>query len=148
MKILLISIYILFQTNILFGQVSEIRKCGLDNNAILNSYEAKYFNEVFEDKKDKFDFSGKVIAFFIGPSGTTMSVKSYYFEGLKNSSNIDQDVHTWQANGTQLLILTDEEKKLSGGYDAILVSWSKLSKQGKSRAKLVKRLKDTLPNRS
>ena len=57
-------------------------------------------------------------------------------------------MHTWQANGTQLLILTDEEKNLSGGYDVILVSWSKLQKQGKGRMKLVKRLKNTLPSKT
>ncbi|NMM48902.1 hypothetical protein [Marinigracilibium pacificum] len=141
-KTLFSILIVLFQANMLFGQVSEVDKCGLEDNAHLNSYEAKYFNEVFKDRKGEFDFSRKVIAFFTGSSGTTMSVKSNYFKSLKNSNNSDKDVHAWQAHGTQLLILSSEEKNLSGGYDAILVSRSKLLKQGKSRTKLVKRLKN------
>lgn len=148
MKILISTLIALFQASILFGQVSEVEKCGTDDNAHVNSYEAKYFNEVFKNKKGEFDFSGKVVAFYTGSSGTTISVKSNYFKGLENSNNRDKDVHTWQANGTQLLILTDKEKNLSGGYDVILVSWSKLLKQGRSRMKLVKRLKNTLPNKT
>lgn len=146
MKSLIVSIFVLFCSTFLFGQVSQVEKCGLDDNATMNVYEAKYFNEVFKEKKGKFDFSGKVIAFYTGSAGTTKSDKSSYFKGPKNSK--DKSVHTWQAKGTQLLILTNEERSLSGGYDAILVSWSKLTKQGKSRTKLIKSLKNTLPNKT
>ena len=140
MKILISLIIILFQANMLFRQISELEKCGLDNNAMLNSYEAAYFNDVFKERKEDFNFSGKVIAFYTGSSGTTMSTKSRYFNSVKNSNQ--KDVHAWQAGGTQLLILDNEEKNLSGGYDAILVLWSKLPKRGKSRTRLVKRLKN------
>jgi hypothetical protein len=143
MKILVSILFILFQASNLLGQISEIEKCGLDDEPEINNYEAKYFNEVFEVKKDDFDFTGKVIAFYTGSSGTTKSTKSDYFNRLKPNNNGDKDIHTWQAGGTQLLILTNEEIVISGGYDAILVSWSKLHKQGKARTKLVKRLKNT-----
>ena len=148
MKILISSLFILFQTSILVAQVAEIEKCGLDDHPKLESYEANYFNQVYEDKKGTFDFSGKVIAFYTGSAGTTKSSKSNYFGGLRNTTKGDKNIHAWQAGGTQLLILTNEEKELSGGYDAILVSWSKLRKEGKSRTKLVKRLKNTLTNKN
>tara|TARA_B100000809_G_scaffold152297_1_gene149645 strand:- start:5073 stop:5519 length:447 start_codon:yes stop_codon:yes gene_type:complete len=146
MKILISTLFVLFQTSILFGQITEVQNCGLDNEPNTNKSEAGYFNEVFMDKRGPFDFTEKVIAFYTGSSGTTKSDKSRYFSGLKNANNEKKDIHAWQAGGAQLLILTDDEKELSGGYDAILVSWSKLLKTGKSRRKLVKRLKNTLPN--
>lgn len=148
MKILISILFILSQTGHLIGQISEIEKCGLDDAPWLKSYEVNYFNQVFEEKRGTFDFSGKVIAFYKGSSGTTKSRKSDYFKGLKQANNGDQSIHAWQAGGTQLLILTKEEKELSGGYDAILVSWSKLPKAGKARTRLVKRLNHTLTKKT
>jgi hypothetical protein len=40
-----------------------------------------------------------------------------------------------------LIRLTEAEKLLSGGYDYIIVSWSKTMISGKSRKKLIERLK-------
>lgn len=141
MKTFISGLIILFSTG-LFGQTTEWQKCGLNDKSTLNKYEVKYFNEVFLDKKNDFDFTGKSIAYYDGPSGTKKSNKSDYFRHLKYANNSEnRTIHEWQAGGTQLLILTNEEKEISGGYDVILVSWSKLLKQGKARRKLVKRLK-------
>jgi len=147
-KTLIFTVLVLFQAGIIFGQKSEVQKCGLNNEPNITKNEAKYFNEVFKDKRGEFDFTEKVIAFFTGSSGTTKSNKSNYFNRLKNENNGENDIHAWQAKGTQLLILTDKEKEISGGYDVILVSWSKFLKEGKSRNKLVKRLKNTLLNKT
>ena len=140
MKTLITTAFIFIQSIVLFAQVSEVEKCGLDSSPTLNTFEANCFNEVYQDRKGEFDFSGKVIAFYKGSAGTTTSSKSDYFYFIKNSGRPDTEVHQWQARGTQLLILTEEEKLCSGGFDAILVSWSKLQKEGRSRKKLVKRL--------
>jgi len=142
MKIVIAILFLVFHANNIFGQVAEVQYCGLDNEPKINKFEAGYFNEVFLDKRDHFDFTEKMIAFYTGSSGTTRSNKSRYFTRLKNGNNEKKDIHSWQAGGTQLLILTNEEKELSGGYDVILVSWSKLPKKGKSRRKLVERLKE------
>lgn len=140
---------LLFITTGLLGQTTEWEKCGLNDSATLNQYEAKYFNAVFKDRKADFDFTGKIIAYYTGSSGTTKSKKSNYFRHLKYANNgEDKTIHDWQAGGTQLLILTEEEKAISGGYDVILVFWSKILKQDKSRARLIKRLKNTLPNKT
>lgn len=131
----------------LYGQPISSQNCGLDDNPILNDYEAAYFNDVFKSSKGDFDFRGKMVGFYKGPSGNTRSTKSDYFSGLDGGNGAENNRHLWQAGGTQLLMLTDEEKELSGGYDVILVSWSKLRKEGKSRMKLVRRLKGTLPGK-
>lgn len=123
----------------LSAQLSEWEKCGLDDSITLNQYEEGYFNEAFADRRGDFDFTGKKVAFFYGSSGTVPTTKANYFGGIKDSNDKD-NYHTWFANGTQLVILTPEEKKLSGGYDAILISWSKIEVEGKRRAKLVKEL--------
>ncbi len=142
MKFFVITLFLIFYSNILFSQLSEVENCGLNDSPELTIIEANYFNEVFEEKRGEFDFKNKKIAFYEGSSGTVRSNKFDYFRKLKNS-NRDKDVHYWQAGGTQLLILSEEEKERSGGYDVILVSWSKLYKQGKGRSKLVKRLNKT-----
>lgn len=123
-----------------FGQISEVHKCGLDNNPALNEFEGKYFNEAFLEKRHDFDFSGKKVAVFTGSSGTVLSTKSYYFHPFHIQENQDLDDHAYRARGTQVLVLTEEEKELSGGYDVILVVWSKIQKEGKSRARLIKQL--------
>lgn len=115
------------------------KKCGLDNNPTLNELEAEYFNKIFSERRGEFDFTDKKAAFFRGSTGTTKSDKSNYFDSVKSSNS--EDVHEWQAGGTQLLILTEKEKELSGGYDVILVSWSKLLVKGKFRDRLVRKLK-------
>ena len=40
----------------------------------------------------------------------------------------------------QLIILTEEEKQKSGGYDAIIVSWSKILVSGKRKERLIKKI--------
>ena len=140
MKYLIISI-LLFVTSICNSQITEWEKSGLDDSPKLNDVESKYFNEVFEHKKGEFDFTNSYVAFYTGSSGTTKSKKSSYFYNLQNSNNGGSDnMHLWMAGGTQILILDKKEKEKSGGYDVILVSWSKLLKQKKSRKRLIKRL--------
>jgi len=128
----------------LLGQKISSKNCGLDDSPYLNEFESAYFDEVYKSRKGDFDFKGKVAAFYTGSSGNTKSGKSNYFLHVKND---DEEQHLWQANGTQLLILTENEKVLSGGYDVIFIFWSKLLKEGKSRKRLVKRLNNTLPNK-
>ena len=128
-------------TTHVWSQTSEIQQCGLNNYPTLSLVEANYFNEVFLDRRGGFNFTNKAIAYFNGSDGTTRSKKSDYFGAIKNGMADKKNIHSWQAEGTQLLILTEEEKLTSGGFDVILVTWSKIRKEGRSRAQLVKRLK-------
>jgi len=130
-----------------FCQISKVQECGLDEFATLNKAEASYFNEVFIDRRGDFDFNDKVIAYFTGSSGKVISSKSAYFHTVKRPQNNVDDVHAWQAESTQLVFLSDEEKAQAGGYDAILVFWSMIQVEGKRQAKLIKKLKEHPPVR-
>jgi len=128
-----------------YGQTSKVDECGLDDLSTLNKFEAAYFNEVFDKRTQKFDFDGKVVAYFTGSSGKTIGSKSGYFNNVRNGESGVEDVHIWQAESTQILILSESEKALSGGYDVIIVYWSMISVDGKRKAKLIKKLKKYPP---
>lgn len=126
-----------------FSQINEIEKCGLDDKDLLNEFEGKYFNEVFADRKGSFDFSGKRVAFLRGSSGRVSSNKLNFFKTVKTQNPNDvKNVHTWNANGTQLIILTEEERVLCGGFDVILISWSKMANPRDKIIKLISKGKD------
>jgi hypothetical protein len=96
-------------------------------NKKLNEFESEYLNEQFEDNQLNFNFSGKSIAFTIDK---TIINKSLWF---KRNWNHDKPV-------IQLLEFTKEEKEQLG-YDAILVTWSKIIITKRQRKKLIRKLK-------
>jgi hypothetical protein len=127
-----------------FGQISEIANCGLDQELELNEFEAKYFNEALSGGAINFDFADKVVAFYIGTSATTRSSKKQYFDVTKRVAKSDVASSSTETP-TQFMMLTKEEKEISGGYDVILVYWSKLPRGQVERASLVKQLgKETM----
>ncbi len=99
----------------------DLYKLGLDNNPLLTESEARYFNEQVKEKRINFDFINKKVGFFRGNNGANLQSKSDYFNLIKErlGSNID-------GSNDFIILLTNEEKNESGGYDAIIVSWSKL----------------------
>jgi len=102
-------------------------KMGIDNSAYLNDYEAGYFNEIFKDRGS--DFTGKKV-FFFGPGGLVFSNKQKFFRNLKENNYV---VHS------DLYIFDESEKEESGGYDIVIVYWSKRNYLSKD---LVKRIKE------
>ncbi len=139
----LILLLIAHFSNSAVAQISEWKKCGLDDAPLLSKVESEYFNEVFSDRKINCDFTKKTVAFFTGTSGNTKSTKSSYFNRLKPPNQAQgQSIHKWLAGGTQVLILTEKEKRDASGYDIIMISWSKFLKQGKSRTRLIRKLKN------
>ena len=134
-----ILVIFLFLPTIFYGQLPSVEQCGLDDNANINKYEAAYFNAVFESKRDTFDFTNKKVAFVMGSGLENFQNKNYYFSNVKGDSISDSD-HIRQANYTQVMILTPDEKELSGGYDVILIIWAKFLVEEKRRARMVKNL--------
>ena len=99
---------------------------GKTTSSALTDNEAEYFNsELFAERKN-LDFHGKKVAFVL--SGSFIN-KQLYFKnwGGKDVPNI-------------LLVLTEEEKKKSHSYDAIIISWSKKTVSNGFRKRLIKRL--------
>lgn len=112
-----------------------IDSCGLDNKSVLTKWEMEYFKQSIK-RLSSIDLENIKFAFAYGNFGKTVINKKDYFEkwgwdyyaGNSSVSNI-------------LLKLTEEEKILSGGYDYIIISWSKTLPAGKNRKKLIERVK-------
>lgn len=121
-----------------FGQQVLIDSCGTNDSPSLNSHEVQYFNKSLENQRNQsgFDFRNKKIGFAYGNFGKGIISKKEYFDkwgrDYYRSGHGVVDI---------LLVLTNEEKLKSGGYDAIVVSWSKTGIYGKHRDKLIEKLK-------
>ncbi len=136
-------IIFLFATQICLGQEIKIDSCGIDNSLSLNQYEVQYFNQELENqrKRSEFDFNGKLIGFAYGNFGKGLHSKREYFdkwgkEYFRKNSNVSN----------QLIVLTEEEKFNSGGYDAIILSWSKLKLSRKDKNRIIRKLEKTATN--
>jgi hypothetical protein len=131
MKYLLIGlIYLLFNMS-LFGQVrsfedipkeilEHLDDMGINGFPLLNSYESEYFNFIFMDSLNIFDFYGKSVGFITGSSGKTLSNKKQYFDLEKDRFN-----HKYTPNGGVLYIFDENQRTESEGYDAVIVYWCK-----------------------
>ncbi|MBL7704027.1 MAG: hypothetical protein JNM21_00640 [Taibaiella sp.] len=112
-----------------------LEDCGNDDAPTLNNAESSYLNAVmYRYPKRPFDFSHKSIAFVTGSSGKTISGKQAYFNTEKKRLR-DRDNRS--LNGGQLVVFNELEKQQSGGYDAVIVYWSKLLATKKGLIKLL-----------
>lgn len=130
-RVLLLHFIFLSSMN-LFGQLRDFEsvpkeilngmpRMGKDCSSILNKYESDYFNVIFKDKLKGFDLTGKKVGFFTGSNAGTLSNKQKYFEAemkrfADKSSIISSDLY----------LFNNEQKNESGGYDAVIVYWSKV----------------------
>ena len=108
---------------------------GLDDNPILTKSESEYFNRAFKDGKANYDFTNLKVGFFFGNNGARIQTKKQYFDLVKNRLG-----NCSSASNDFVIKLTKEEKLESGGFDFIIVSWSKIIPTDKER--LIKELKD------
>ena len=113
----------------------NLYQLGLDNNPILTMAESDYFNKAFKDYKANYDFSKMKIGFFYGNNGSRIQTKEQYFDLVKNRLG-----NCESASYDYVIKLTNEEKAESGGYDFIIVSWSKIIPTDKER--MINELKD------
>lgn len=132
-----LAIILVFISQICIAQEIEIDSCGLNNSPKLNKYESAYFNQTIDNQRKRFDFNfnDKSIAFAYGNYGNGLITKDEYFEKWGRDYFIgNSSVYN------QLFVLTAEEIKESGGFDAIIVSWSKIGLTKKHRKKLIKKI--------
>ena len=96
--------------------LDNLNKMGIDNSSILNDYEGKYLNYIFNiiDPQD-FNLVGKKVG-FLG------SKKDYFKQTQERFSRNSTTV-----GGSSLYIFNAEQKAESGGYDAAIIYWSKFS---------------------
>lgn len=105
---------------------------GVDDLPLLNCYESAYFNAIFEKSRKDFDFVGKKVGFITGSNGKTKSSKASYFEWEK-----DRFKHHYSTNNGTLFIFDATQKEESGGYDAVIVHWSKMLVPAKDMVKIL-----------
>ena len=126
------------QTSIDFDKIDKeifknIDSLGNDNNPKLTIYESDYFNQVFSIKRNDFNFTNKTIAFVTGSDGKSQSDKKKYFD--LERERISKE---YSLNGGKLIIFNAKEKVQSGGYDAVILYWSKALPSKKSLLKTLK----------
>ncbi|MCG8410275.1 MAG: hypothetical protein MI739_03215 [Bacteroidales bacterium] len=105
-----------------FNEIPEdilvnLDKMGINNTPLLDSCESAYFNVIFKDHLDGFDFTNNKIGFL--SAGSKWNKQEYFEEErmrfYDNSTTISSILYVFDAS----------QKKESGGYDAAIVSWSK-----------------------
>lgn len=104
------------------------------NEEMLSTEEAKLLNSLLENSRDTFDFEGKKIAFITGSSGSRIISKTDFFNTC---------INPWLEENEKpqifMVLLTEEEKSKSGGYDAFVLSWVKVFTNRQKR-KIVEQL--------
>jgi hypothetical protein len=116
-------------------QSQNIDSCGTNNDPLLTENEARFLNTYFKEGKGDFDFTNKKMGILTGTTGGVILSKQSYFkiirEGLKNSEHIV----------ARIIILNEEQKSASNGYDVLLTYYVKMA-ISKSR---LERIIKTLP---
>lgn len=130
------SLTILILTTISLGLWGQtVDSLGID--ILLNVRESMYLNEAFSKTRADFNFEKKKIGFFVGSSNYRLWTKQEYFESVKGALKNNATMQH------QLLILNEDEKVRSGGYDAFVIAWSKILVTGGHKRKLINKINGT-----
>jgi len=97
--------------------LSHLDKMGLEEASLLNNYEQLYFNEIFRKVSGEFNFEGKKIGFLY--MGTISNKKEFF---TMEKSRFNQNL---SPNQVTLYVFDANQKEESGGYDGVILYWSK-----------------------
>jgi hypothetical protein len=92
--------------------LENLDKMGIDSSSILNEYEGRYFNFIFNIDPQDFNLIGKKVGF--------LGSKIDYFNSTRS---LDRNSTT--VGGSSLYILDTTQKEESGDYDAAITYWNK-----------------------
>ena len=93
--------------------LDNLNKMGIDNSSILNDYEIEYLRFIFKIDAGDFNLVGKKVGF--------LRSKKDYFEQTR-----ERFYRNSTLVGCSILYIFDAiQKEASGGYDAVIVYWSK-----------------------
>jgi len=100
----------------------------IDHDEMLTKEEVELLNNLLKNQRDTFDFHKKKVAFITGSAGSRFLSKADCFGQIKR----------WLDSGdipsVFMVLLTEEDKYKSGGYDAFVLLWVKvLSNRQKKR---------------
>ena len=121
-----------------FSGISQLipDSLGMDDNPLLNDMEARYFNIQVQHYRDEFDFRGTQLGLFMENNGKHMVNKKEYFDNWAR-----EHLSTKDFGQNQLFILSAEEKEISKGFNAIIVSWSEKKITDKRKQQLIRKLR-------
>lgn len=114
--------------------LDHMDKTGLDNSPFLNRYESAFLNELLPDSLKCFDFTNKKVGFITACVGCS---KKDYFEMHRKHFADDK----YALDSGMLYILDDRQKKESGGFDALILTWYKFILSEKEILKLLTKYK-------
>ena len=95
--------------------LSHLEKMGVDSSLILNEYEGRYLNFIFEIDNQDFNLVGKKVGF--------NRSKMDFFKDERE--RFYRDFSAGGVRGAVLYIFDSTQKAESGGYDAAIIYWSK-----------------------
>jgi hypothetical protein len=134
MKTVLLFILTLWQIS-LFGQLVD--SLGIGDNKYLNRQESLLLSQELKDHTKTFDFTNKKLAFIGGTTGNIIWTKEDYFDiYVKPRIARKEKFHP------VLIILTKEERRISGDYDALILMPVQTF-SNKQKLKILKDLKTT-----
>ncbi len=122
-------LFIVVWTNILFGQ--EVDSLGVNNDPLLNVYESSFLESQFDN--ETLELNDKRIVFYKSLSG--IQSKQVFF------SDSREHILNGHKIPLQIIELSNKEKTETGGFDAIVVSWSKFQLTPKMKEKIVEKIK-------
>lgn len=114
--------------------LADMDKTGLDNSPFLNRYESAFLNELLPDSLKCFDFTNKKVGFITACVGCS---KKGCFEMHRKHFADDK----YALDSGMLYILDDRQKKESGGFDAVILTWYKFILSEKEILKLLTKYK-------
>ncbi len=94
--------------------LDNLDKTGIDSSSILNEYEGRFLNLIFNIDPQDFNFIGKKVGF---TESKIDYFKDTYERFYRNSTPV---------GGSGLYIFNATQKEESGGYDAFITMWRKL----------------------
>lgn len=104
-----------------------------NSGEMLSTQEAELLNSLLEKSRDTFDFYGKKVAFITGPTGNRFLSKPDYFSKIRDWAD------TGNTPSTFMVLLTQEEKDKSGGYD-VLVSFFVKGITNRQKRRIIEKL--------
>jgi len=122
-------LFIVVWTNILFGQ--EVDSLGVNNDPLLNVYESSFLESQFDN--ETLELNDKRIVFYKSLSG--IQSKQVFF------SDSREHILNGHKIPLQIIELSNKEKTETGGFDAIVVSWSKFQLTPKMKEKIIEKIK-------
>jgi hypothetical protein len=118
-KLILLFISVLFSRMDLLGQFTRYN-FSATNQQYLNADEAKLLNKLL-NTSDTIHLQDKRIAFITGSSGRIILSKKSFFQ---------ENITPWVEGNVRpilsIVVLNEEERAKSGGYEVLVLSWVKV----------------------